>query len=165
MAAVGRPRIPQASGARKRPDPSPGNLNGAMPLFVLTNEDPNRRYVWVGRADRNSIAMYRSMGYKAEVYREGGVSPLGVDNGTPGTEIESADNLLMSVPAARHEEIERHGPFGGSGQERADVVEKAIIAKRNGYDPLRGLHGLSRSSDGSPYVMAEKDIGPMVELE
>jgi hypothetical protein len=135
VSAIGQPQN-EAPVESPRPDPETGDLMGPASLMDLEGKDPGKHYVFVSR-NRQALAEYKRMGYRAETGREGGVSIAGEES-EAGKEIECMDHVLMSVSAARRESIEQNGAFGASGQKYVDKVEKAIIDKKNISDHFRG---------------------------
>jgi len=121
-----------------RSDPRTRHVEGVRNQLV--NPDPNKKYIWAPKGSGEfHVDDYHSMGYDVEEYTAGGVT-TSARTSKKGSTIEWMDTVLMSIDKERADEIEQHGLFDDSGQERADEVDNSIL-KPGGVDKLRGLHG------------------------
>jgi hypothetical protein len=136
-----------------RSDPRSRHVEGVRNHLV--NPDPNKKYVFVPKGSGEfCVDDYSSMGYDVEKYSPGGVTTSGrtAEKGQP---IEYMDNVLMSIDKERADQVEQYGLFDDSGQERADIIEEAMIQK-GGVDKLRGLHGNIPGVAGVEYINETK---------
>src|SRR5689334_10610190 len=155
---MGRPRRP----GKRRREPmaqratqlrkDPVNRSaGASPVFLLKDKDPSRVYCWVylaTPADGQGPDYYEYLGYRREVWSADGPKPQGMKF-KDGDEIVVRGHVLMSCDERRYRDIVQYGPEGETGQAGADKLEKNLIKRRGGFDPLRGLTGL-HGRGGSP---------------
>jgi hypothetical protein len=99
----------------------------------ITNYDPNKKYIWANTQDKNQgVAYYESIGYRAEVKSEGGVSAPYARKLREGEEILVRDMLLMSMSKEEAQEIEQFGDDGDTGLELARKLE---LKMTGGKDP------------------------------
>jgi hypothetical protein len=158
--------IPRARAAedapKKRVDPKPRPI-APMSFARLENTDPGRRYIQVDKsAQIHGIEYWEDVGYRVETFtgEPGCLRFRRARNVRAGEPLEAYGQVVMSVEMARHEEIEKYGPDGVSGQKSVDDLERQIVKKRGGFDPLRGLHGgMTRALDFA------NDTEPLREVE
>jgi len=91
------------------------SLHGFSDLAYLKNQDPDKHYCIVSKLDRHAIALYESMGYEFESYRDKGVCPRGIAPDqlkkliAKHETIETLDGYVMSIPRSVLAEHERDG--------------------------------------------------------
>lgn len=150
---MGAAGVQSQPGTRKRrPTPRRKRASGFGPWEVL-NGASGQKYVMVNKGGAMGVPYYRSLGY--EFVRWQGTTGEGesekakgpyIAGGRPWNEMkvgeiqEFMDHVLMGISQEDHEEIEQFGPFGNTGQEHCDEIEKRIRTKRGvDRDPLSGL--------------------------
>ena len=140
---------------RRDPQKRPPHFDGSADWTRLKNKDPERRYVGIYLSDEDALRRYEGMGYEPCVNTKGGVT-WAFGNVAEGAPLERRGYAIYSISKKRHDEIERFGPDGQSGQAWADEIENRIIDKRKGVlDLLRG------SRAGSQYIRAEHNVGEL----
>lgn len=144
----------------KRTDLKQRHLEGYGPWRV-TNKDPEMHYVLVDKTNRDlGVSYYESLGYEiVRATREGPSLSGGKTTRKESDVIEHRDLVLMQISKEDLAELEKYGPDGNSGQAFADLLEKQILDKRGGMDPLRGLSGVMGKH--GPYLRVQKMVEAM----
>ncbi len=104
--------------------------------------DADKHYVLVAK-DGHQLATYRALGY-AKVPRTADGPYIFADDdddALASSHIEYMDCVLMAIPLAKYQHIQRHGhPTGALGQLEYDKIEKQIV-REGGVDLMRGKMG------------------------
>ena len=130
-------RINRAKGSRHKQSPDLSQtkvtprtraVHQAAHSGQVRNGDPNRKYVLVPFHPNHPMNTnyYKSLGYRIELYEEGGAE---VELGVPpvvGEPIEWQGNYLMSCSLQRSQEIFESGPTGNTGQKYQDALMEMI---------------------------------------
>lgn len=135
----------QASAAKQtvRKDPAPRGSDGVGPVG-LGKQHPDYEYVMVGNTP-DQIAMYQDRGF--EVAHKTGDGVILNGDGSKGSTVEYKDTIVMLRSKEQRDEEYRRG------QEAMDKIERRIITKRTGFDPLRGINDRARQ-----YVSADMEV-------
>ena len=121
----------------KREDPPPRPVEQTANRGYLEGADPNKHYVWVSEVNDPTINVgyYKHLGYRVAQYDPSEARPsLGYQDYQQGDPIKSMGMVLMEVPLARKQEIDRVGADGQGGWERAKRIEDTI--RNREVDPL-----------------------------
>lgn len=133
-----------------RVDPAQRPADRAFEQTKVLNADPDRVYAWVkvNGDDQYTPPFFEHMGYQVETMRPGGPRALVGRTAKDGEPILYMDTVLMSVSRERKLEIDREGPFGATGQEYLDHLDKRMLAPK-GYQPGAG--------ERAPYLSFQND--------
>lgn len=144
----------------KRVDPKPRPVEGPISDFDLINQDPDKFYVCVSLTDtRRGAAYYEAIGYEIVKHEPNGPRFKYGKNGRAGDPVTHLDTVLVCCSKERKAEIDRVGPFGGSGQEEVLRVEKLMTNKRAGRSVLGDIANM-RTRDGDPLIEAINTTEP-----
>jgi len=76
-----------------------------------------------------------------------------------GKEVESCDNVLMSISQDKARQIFEHGAFGATGQKLQDALDNRIIKKKGGKDFFRGIGVKDRPGQGPYFRLNNETTG------
>lgn len=145
MGAIGVAGTVAGKTGPKRHDPRHRHVDSAPRWSRIVNQDPKFKYVYVSQDDTLAIQQYKYDGYTSVPMTESGARPMGGATVQMGQEQTAMGMLLMQVPIERWEQIQREGPEGGKGAERATWLESQMLkAPGREWDPSRGRHGNRR---------------------
>ena len=148
-----------------RKDPVTRPINAGSPYFELTNQHPERRYVWVFKAAiEHGVDYYEGIGYEPVQYVTGGVRGRIGKTLKPGDYIESRGHVLMQTTSERAKEIYEFGEDGNSGQQGADAVERRMFQTKKSLADLARKTEMRSRETGGQYFSFEAESGSVAVI-
>lgn len=120
---------PQRARGIKREDPPPRPVEQTANRGYLQGADPTKHYVWVSEVNDPTINVgyYKHLGFKVSQYDPSEARPtIGYQEYQQGEPIKSMGMVLMECSKERKAELDRVGPDGQGGWEKADRIENTI---------------------------------------
>jgi hypothetical protein len=150
--------VAQAAGGKRlrREDPPPRPVEQTANRGYLEGRDASKHYVWVSEVNDPTINVgyYKSQGYKIAQYDPSEARPnLGWQEYQQGDPIKSMGMVLMEIPKERKDELDRVGPDGQGGWDKATRIEEVI--RNREVDPLSDEE--KRAFRGIKSVRTEQD--------
>jgi hypothetical protein len=121
----------------RREDPPPRPVEQTANRGYLQGADPGKHYVWVSEVNDPTINVgyYKHLGYQVAQYDPNEAKPtVGYQEYRQGDPIKSMGMVLMELPLTRKSELDRVGPDGQGGWDKAQRIQDTI--RNREVDPL-----------------------------